>query len=377
VAATGVLIRQLALADRRKLEALLGELAGAVEELLLSGLTTASEATRQTLHVAFQEASRLRLLRLGSTLRTANEELGRFTRNEAEFSRKRLNFFLNRAWLLSHGLARALRDGDEQEFDRLLWTPPSEPVDRLEVVTLGVAKKATPAFAAFEFRLRTVAAAGAIPAGHRLAWSCIFPLKRGMEIPPEAFLTLPQKQKFVPKLFLEGRSVVVEKAAVALDEYGGGRVSLGEQSTVTAGGEFTDWERFQTWDAAAALRRIEAHAPGPLDLDVEVQEEVVLRDWQLGPSATRDDGQSVYPLTCGPVTFDAVVSAGAEGAALRTALNGLRKKKQKAPLFGLLHYERCRLLLQPLSVFGDNGPVQLMLSDEKFDRAALLRAMKF
>src|SRR5262245_34037156 len=167
---------KLADADRRKLPALLEELARAVEELLLSGLTTASEATRQTLGVSFQEASRLRLLRLGSTLRGANEELGRYTRNESGFSRKRLSFFLNRAWLLSHGLARALRDGDEQEFERLVWVPANEPVERLEVVTLGVGKKVSAgAFCAFEFRLRTVQAAGKIPAGQRLLWSCVFP----------------------------------------------------------------------------------------------------------------------------------------------------------------------------------------------------------
>ena len=114
----------LAEADRKKLLPLLGELAGTVEDLVLSGLTTASEATRQALHVAFQEASRLRLLRLGSTLRVANEELGRFTRNEPDFSRKRLVFFLNRDWLLSHGLARALREHDDAQLSRLLSARP-------------------------------------------------------------------------------------------------------------------------------------------------------------------------------------------------------------------------------------------------------------
>ncbi len=131
----------LAAADRVKLEKLLGDLAGAIEELLLSGLTTASDSTRQSLEVAFREASRMRLLRLGSTLRVANEELGRFTANRAEFSRKRLVFFLNRAWLLSRGFLKALSENDAPAFDRLLWTPASEPVENLEVVTLGVGKK--------------------------------------------------------------------------------------------------------------------------------------------------------------------------------------------------------------------------------------------
>src|SRR2546429_4414470 len=110
-------------AGRAKLESLLHQLGKAVEELLLTGLTTASDTTRQTLNVAFQEASRLKLLRLGSTLRVANEELGRFTRNDADFSPTRFSFFLNRAWMLAKGLARALKAGDDAGFDQLNWTP--------------------------------------------------------------------------------------------------------------------------------------------------------------------------------------------------------------------------------------------------------------
>src|SRR5262245_13865525 len=141
---------KLAEADRKKLPNLLEQLRSAVEELLLSGLTTASDATRKILQIVFQEASRMRLLRLGSTLRAANDELGRFTRNESDFSRRRLIFFLNRAWLLSQGLARALSENDDAGLERLLWTPASVPVDRLDVVVLGVGKKvAAGAFVAF------------------------------------------------------------------------------------------------------------------------------------------------------------------------------------------------------------------------------------
>jgi hypothetical protein len=364
---------KLAEADRRKLAPLLEALARAVEELLLGGLTTASEATRQTLGVAFQEASRLRLLRLGSALRSANEELGRFTRNDAEFSRKRLCFFLNRAWLLSHGLARALREDDEEEFQRLIWVPASEPVRRLEVVTLGVAKRvAARAFVAFEFRLRTT------PTGGRLVWSCVFPVRPDAEVPAEGFLHLPQKQKFTAHQFLEGRTVVIENAAVAADGRGGGRISLGDDSAMSLGEPFDQWERFQSWDPKAALERIQAHRPGPLDLEVELQEEVVLKEWEVGAPADGEDGRTVYPVASGGAAFDAVAPAGAEGQALRRALEALRKKrKQRPPLFGLMHYEKCRLVLQPLAAFGPDGPVQLMLSDEKIDRAALLKALKF
>jgi hypothetical protein len=359
----------LAEAERRKLLPLLGELAGAVEDLLLGGLTTASEATRQLLQVAFREASRLRLLRLGSTLRVANEELGRFTRNQADFSRQRLAFFLNRAWLLGHGLARALRDKDEAQLARLLWAPVGEPVDRLEVVTLGVVKKVIRGAAVtFEFRLRTVE-------GRRLVWACVFPVRPGADIPAEGFLHLPHKQRFKAADFLAGRVMVVQKAVVARDE-NGGRITLTDASTVTGGEAFTGWERFRSWDPAAALARVRAHSPGPLDLEVEMQEEVVLDDWQLDEAEERPDGQVAYPVRSRGTAFEAVVAPGAEGQALRKALEGLRKKKQRPSLFALMHYERCRLVLQPLAVFGPNGPEHLTISDEKLDRGALLKALK-
>jgi hypothetical protein len=395
---------KLADADRKKLPGLLGELGRAVEDLMLSGLTTASEATRQTLQVAFQEASRLRLLRLGSTLRVANEELGRFTRNEADFSRKRLCFFLNRAWLLSRGLAHAMEAGDDAEFDRLLWTPASEALDRLEVVTLGVAKKvATGAFVAFEFRLRAVTPhpqplspkgrgepsqqplspkgtgePSKLKEGQRLTWSCVFPVKAGVDIPPEGFLHLPQKQKFNASIFLDKKVLSISKAAVAVDESGHGRISLGDASTVTAGAEFKDWQRFLTWDTAAAVQRIRRHEPGPLDLEVEMQEEVVLQDWELQePKEREEEKQWSYPIVAGAVPFEAIVSQGIEGKALRTKLEEQRKKKRHPPLFALMHYEKCRLVLQPLTLFGKGGPEYLTISDEKLERAALLKALKF
>src|SRR5262249_52312065 len=150
------------------------ELIAVFEDFLRTGLLTASETTRQTLNVTFQEASRLRLLRLGSTLRLANDELGKLVRNDPDFSRSRFTFFLNRAWLLARGLLRALKANDDAAFDQLLWTPPSQPLDRIEVAVLGVAKKVVPrAFVAFDFRLRLVAPVKELPAGQRLAWSCV------------------------------------------------------------------------------------------------------------------------------------------------------------------------------------------------------------
>jgi hypothetical protein len=371
---------KLAEADRRKLPGLLEELARGVEGLLLSGLTTASESTRRTLDVSFQEASRLRLLRLGSTLRTAGDELGKFLQKREGFSRKRLVFFLTRAWLLSHGLLRALRNDDEKEFDRLLRSPlvGGVPVKQVEVVALGVARKVVPgSFCAFDFRLRCLGKAGPLPAGGRLLWSCLISLKPGTDIQPEALLHLPQKQGFTPHVFLEGKTISITDATLTPDETGGARLTLGEGSKVSTGKEFTRWDRFRAWTPDAALERLRAYRPGPLDLDVELQEEIVLHDWQLGAPSDEDEGQVVYPVTAGRATFHAVVSPGDDGKPLRQALDGLRKQSALPPLFALLHYERCRLVLQPLAIFGPEGMVYLTLSRDKVNMASLLRAMKF
>lgn len=369
--------------DKSKLLRVLDELAGAVEELLLSGLTTASETTRQALQIALQEATRFQLLRLAGTLRVASEELGRFTRNAPDFSRKRLMFFLNRAWLLATGLARAVREENQSLYDRLLWTPANAPVARLDVVTLGVSKKvASGAFVAFEFRLRTVEPAahpaGELPAGTRLVSSCVFPLKAGTSVPPEGFLHLPQKQKFRPTVFLERKVVRLERVAVALDSYGGGRISLGESSTVVAGDSFTDWMRIGTWDVQSALDRIRSHTPSPFDLEIELQEEAVLSDWTAGEPVLREEtGQHVYPVRAGGGEFDGVVSSGEEGHVLRKQFDTLATAEQRPPLFGLVHYELGRMVLQPLATLTPSGPSYLTISETNMDAKELVRLLKF
>jgi hypothetical protein len=365
-------------AERPKLARVLAQLGTAVEELLLSGLTTASEATRQTLAAAIQEAARFRLLRLGSTLRTATEELGRFTAHDAGFSRTRLTFFLSRAWLLSRGLAHALQTADEKAYDRLTWSPPARPLPSVEVVCVGAAKKvAAGAFVAFEFRLRALADAAPVTAGQRLAWSCVFPLKPGLDVPAEGFLHLPQKQKFAPILFLKHQTVRIDGANLVSDD-AGGRISLTDQSTVVLGEEFNEWDQFLDWTPAAAVERIRKHTPGPLDLDTELQEEIVLPDYAIGtPGGGDAPGQTVYPVTAGPLALSAVVGPDAEGKALRTNLDELRKLKKKCPpLYGLMHYERCRLVFQPLTAFRPE-PDYLTISKENVNKAALLKALSF
>jgi hypothetical protein len=366
-------------ADRPKLVAVLTQLGAAVEELLLAGLTTASDATRQTLAAAMQEAARFRLLRLGSTLRTAMEELTRFTNHDASFSRRRLTFFLSRAWLLSRGLGHALQSADEKQYDRLTWSPPTQPLPQAEVVCLGVVKKvAAGAFVAFEFRLRAVADAEPVTNGQKLTWSVVFPLKPGVDIPPEGFLHLPQKQKFTPYILLEKKRVAITNANISTDESGTGRISLTEKSTVALGPGFAEWEKYLDWSPQPAIENIRKHAPGPLDLDTELQEEVVLHNYTIDkPEEGEHPGQTVYPITTNRAIYSAIVGSEAEGKALQKNLDELRKLKKNQPsIYGLMHYERCRLLFQPLTVFRTE-PDYITISKENINKAALLKAMSF
>jgi hypothetical protein len=366
--------------DRPKLAHTLDDLAAAVEELLQGGLTTVSESTRQTISVALQEAARARLFRLGATLRTLGEELGRFARQDPAFSRRRLSFFLGRSWILSRGLARALHEDDEYAYDRLAWVPPSEPVAEVRAVCLGAAKKVAPgSIVAFDFRLRALADAGPIREGGRLTWSFIFPAKPGSSIPPEGYLHLPQKQKFAPILLLERAVITLTDAVVTADGEGNARIAASESSKVATATPFDDWPRFLEWSPEGALERIASHQPGPLDVETELQEEVILRDYSIGPPAESDEpGGLAYPITAGPIAFHAVVGPGVEGQALAKSLDGLRKPRAaRPPLFGLMHYERCRLVLLPLTTFGENGPDYLTISKENVDKAALLKAMTF
>jgi hypothetical protein len=366
--------------DKRKLTPLLEELSKAIEDLLLTGLTTASDSTRQTLNVSFQEASKLGLLRLGGTLRIACEELTRYTHRNPDFSRQRFSFFLNRAWLISRGLSLALRDGNDAEFERLSWTPATTYVSRFEVICLGVSKKIVQnAFCAFDFRLRVIGTeSGDISVGQKLVWSSIFPIKPGSAIPAEGYLHIPQKQGFKAIEFMQGKTIAINYGAVTIEKTGTGRLMLSEHSSIKPGKEFTDWKQYINWDPLEALNRLQSHPPGPLDLDIELQEEIVLQDWKVElPIDDAHDSHQTYPIVYKNVIFRAVVPKGVDGVELDENLHRLLKARQPPPLFGLLHYEHCRLTLQPLSIFGGHGPEYLNISTKDVDVKTLLKALKF
>jgi hypothetical protein len=345
-----------------KMLPILEELENATEELLATGLTTASQATRTKLDVSFKEASRLKLLRLAASLRYANEELGRFLQEATNFSPRRLAFFLMRSWLLARGMSKAIRANDTATLARLLLSPNPAAFPSLEVIALGVAKRVAGGSCSFEFRLRLVADAKGktrtLSAGTPLVWSCLFAHKEG--VPPEAYLHLPQPQRFMPRAFLQGASCVINDVAVSVDDHGTGRLLLGPKSTVTASSSaFDDWKRFeQPWDLGAAAERIKGHRPSPLDLEVEMAEEVILPEWDIGDPGAPTEGSDfvVFPVNSGGLSLDAIASLGEEGKELREALDSLKGAKQRPPLLGLVHYELGRLKLRPIALFDLAAP---------------------
>ncbi len=367
------------LVDKQVLVPVLDELARTVEALLASGLTTASAATKAKLDASFKEASRLKLLRLATSLRYVGDELARFLAESEHFSARRLAFFANRTWLISRGLLEAIAESDAPALARLLLATTPVPVKALELAVLGVQKRALlDGSAAFEFRMITLADQPGVAKGRRLVWSCVFGAKKG--VPAEAFLHLPQPQKFLPKLLLGSTRILVSDAAVSLDEHGSGRLMLGPKSTVKPGKAFTGWDDVVTWDRPGLVRRLRGHLVSPLDLEVELQVEMVVDDWQLGapaPNPYRPE-QLVFPMTAGALSVDVVCSTGPDGRELAEALRGYAKPRAtRPPLYGVMHVEMGRMLLQPLTVFGADGPQHLMISQDNIDLASLMKTLDF
>lgn len=270
--------------EQKKLLPQLERTIHSIEQLLLAGLTTASQATHQTLAVTFQEASRLKLLRLGATLRATCDEINRYIKDEPGFSTSRLMFFLNRSWLICRGMQRALQLQDAVALDNLLWNAPTTPVDQVDVVCLGVSKKiAAGSFCAFEFRLRDV------KTGRSLSWSTVFPLRAGTEIPAEGYLHLPQKQKFTAALFLERKVVTIHQLLLSQPQYGPARIQLTDTSQVVAGDAYSDWSQWLRWDVPSSLQRLKQHTVSPFDVDVELQEEIAIHPYTLEATDTAID----------------------------------------------------------------------------------------
>ncbi|MCW5805169.1 MAG: hypothetical protein KIT31_22550, partial [Deltaproteobacteria bacterium] len=118
----------------------------------------------------------------------------------------------------------------------------------------------------------------------------------------------------------------------------------------------------------------------PLDLEVELHEEVVLDGWEAGPSAPSEHRpeRTIVPIRVPGLALDAIISTGPDGAELGEALARMAKKNAvRPPLYGLVHYELGTLVFQPLSTIGDHGPDHLMISRGKIDLASLMKTLDF
>jgi hypothetical protein len=373
--------------EQKKLAALLEELARAIEDLVRTGLTSATEATRQKLDASFKEASRMKLLRLGATLRYVNEEVGRFLAHSEAFSARRFVFFTHRAWLLARGLGEALQEKNDRVLARLSGAGARDPapIRSIDVVTLGVFSRTVQNTCTFDFRLRVVKADDPAHVGRSLVFGLVF-ARKSADISAEAFLHLPQPQKYHPKIFSEHMVLTVSGAAIAFDERGGGRLLIGPNGSVVQRGKPEGgWESYREWQLGPALARARAHVPSPLDLPNELQEEVVLTDWTCKEDKARATPERrIFTVTTPGLELDAVVPTGADGKALAKHLEAHAKRKPGAkptgtwptPLYGLVHYELGRLVLTPLATLDADGPLHLMLSNEKINLAALLGSLK-
>jgi hypothetical protein len=343
-----------AVADPEGALGVLADLGRTVEDLLRTGLTSATKSTREKLDASFKEASRRKLLRLGAALRYVNEEIGRFLADDGSFSARRFAFFLHRSWLLARGIARGIRDGDAKRLGSLVAGGGAAPVvvPWIEVVTLGALKRTLVNAATFDFRLRIVAASDTSLVGRPLVYSLVFPRKKDAgDLPAEAYLHLPQPQRFVPKVLTDGMRVRVTEIAIA-GEGASARLVAGPKTTMTQAGEQGSWRELYTFDARAALARARAVTPGPLDLAVELQEEVFVRGATISDEPIHaGDGKRTFSLIAeSGLALDAAIPDGAEGEALLGRLREGLRAKARPILYGLVHYELGRLVMLPLSL---------------------------
>ena len=362
--------------DQKQLLPHLARVVEAIEEILNSGLTTASEATTQALGVTFQEVSRLKLLRLSSVIRSTHQEINRFVENDEAFSQKRLTFFLNRSWLLCKGIEKAIQEKDKPALNELLWTPPAKKVKSVDVVCLGVVKRiAANQFCAFEFRLRDV------KSGDPLTWSCVFPLKKGNVIPAEGFLTLPQKQKFEPRIFTQRSVVSISNLMITENLNGPPRIQLLENSVAEVKEPFEDWATMLQWDIDKAIHRITDHEPSPFDVDIELQEEVVFSNYQIGEkTVVEDPPRNQWELNLSGVAFDLTIPNDPAYESTEKAIEAEKKKDLEGrSLFGIMHYAGGQMIVQPLTLFDhkSNTIDYISLSEKSVDKKAILATLNF
>ena len=127
----------------------------------------------------------------------------------------------------------------------------------------------------------------------------------------------------------------------------------------------------------AAAARVNAHRTMPLDLEVELQEEVCVESWEAGKLKGTEEGYDLLPMASGGLPMEARLDRGPSGVPLAGTMVKLAEKKKRPALYRLAHYESCRVMFLPLTALGKNGPEYLTVSPDKISQSALVKAMKF
>lgn len=366
--------------EDKKLLPVLDDLCRAVEDLVATGLVTASSATKQKLEVSFKEASRLKLGRLAASLRYVVEEIQRYLDNAPTFSRRRLALFLNRSWVLGRGLSQAIVEKNEAAMGRLLLSASPVAVERAAVVVTGIRKRVPQGtgVVAFDFHARLVEPCGALPAGAPVIWSHIVP-RKDVKVMPEALLHLELKpQGLKPIDLAQPKVFFFDVVNLVVDANGGGRLMLTPDTRVRAGDSYDGWDRFAAFDGAAVIARVEAHDVSPLDLEVELAVEVAFADVSVGERVERGDvfvQELLVPFGDSALTVEVNLPKNEETKELAAVLTKMKKQKPAHPLFGVLHFDRCRWVFQPLSLLAEKGPQHLMINLEKIDLKELTKSL--
>lgn len=372
-------------AEIDKLLPVLQALGKALEDLVQAGLVTASSATKEKIELCFKEASRLKLGRVAASLRYANEEIQRYLDGAPTFSAKRLALFLNRSWILARGLDRALREKSDVALARLLLTAVPRVVDSVTVVCVGVRKRVPQGVAvcAFDFHCRVVSGGG-VDVGAPLIWSHIV-ARKDPNIQPEALLHLELKpQGLKPVELMTRHAFTFTSCALTDDGRGGVRLTFSPETRVQKGAPTTG-RAVALSDRHALARRYQAHSPSPLDLEVELADEVCVALKRVAAPAARGDKADV-DVAAAVVAFgagdDAVdievdipVARTEEAKELRGMLRQWVERPPQAPVFGVLHVDHCRMVFVPLSIVDDAGPRPVMVSTAEIDLKVLMKTL--
>lgn len=359
----------------KKVLLLLRKLKQSISEIYTSGLTTASSSSSNLLSLCFQEASKNGLLRLGSAIKIAGDELNRYITGDDDFSHNRLNFFLTRAWLLAGGLENAINTKNQDQWNTLMMTPKIKKLQHCTVITMGVIKRIVrDSIAAFEFRFKIIDSSDRSLPGLFALWSCVFPLKT-LEFVPEAFLHLPRKQKFRPIDFLNKKTIEFKNCGVSIDNYDRVRINLGEKSEVAYGSLYKNWPGYFQCDYSKLYNNISSYEINPLELEMEFQHEVVFDTWKYN-GEVNENNDPHHEISFNDKAFYFHESKGFDGD---SRLDIMKKNSNNcnSALFSILYFDKMKCMIFPLTILKDDNPEYISIAHHTIDKKEIVRLINF